>query len=166
LDRAITGEIILPASLDEVWQAWTTEAGVCSFFAPRACIDLRPGGACELLFDLESPPGEQGGEGIRLLAVLPRQMLSFTWNAPPELPSVRNQMTHVVVRFVPLGDRSTKVSLKHDGWGSSVEWDLAYDYFARAWLQIVLPRLKYRFIAGPLDWDKPPGVADLAGLID
>jgi uncharacterized protein YndB with AHSA1/START domain len=163
LDRAIFGEIIIPASLDEAWQAWTSEAGVCSFFAPLARIDLCPGGAYELLFDLEAQPGQQGGEGMRLLAIQPKQMLSFTWNAPPELPCVRGQMTHVVIRFVPLGDQSTKVTLHHDGWGSGGEWDLVYEYFVRAWLKIVLPRLKYRFTVGPLDWEHPPGVADLAG---
>ena len=166
LERAIEGEITIPAGLEEVWQAWTTETGVCSFFAPRARIDLRPGGAYELLFDLEEQPGKQGGEGMHFLAIQPKQMLSFTWNAPPELPTVRGQMTHVMIRLVPLGDQSTRVSLIHNGWGSGGEWDLAYDYFVRAWLKLVLPRLKYRFVVGPLDWDKPPGVADLAGLLD
>jgi uncharacterized protein YndB with AHSA1/START domain len=161
-ERVISGEITIPASLDEVWRAWTTESGVCSFFAPRAHLDLRPGGAYEPLFDLDAPPGLQGAEGMQVLAVQPQQMLSFTWNAPPELPSVRGQLTHVVVRLFPLGDRSTKVKLIHDGWGSGGEWDQAYDYFLRAWLQIVLPRLKYRFTIAPLDWANPPGVVELA----
>jgi uncharacterized protein YndB with AHSA1/START domain len=39
LDRFITGEITIPASLDQVWQAWATEAGACAFFARRR----RPG---------------------------------------------------------------------------------------------------------------------------
>ncbi len=36
-DRTITAEIVIPAQLHEVWQAWTSEAGVLSFFAP-ACL--------------------------------------------------------------------------------------------------------------------------------
>jgi uncharacterized protein YndB with AHSA1/START domain len=156
LDRFILGEIVVPASQDEVWQAWTTEAGACTFFARRARIDLRPGGAYELLFDLDAPPGQQGGEGMHFLAIQPKQMLSFTWNAPPELPLVRGHMTHVVVRFYPLSERSTKVTLRHDGWGAGGEWDQAYDYFLRAWPKVVLPRLKYSFTDGLLDWDQPP----------
>ena len=166
LDRFITVEITIPASLEEVWHAWTTEDGVRTFFAPRARLDLRPGGAYEMLFDLEAQPGQQGGEGMYLLAIQPKQMLSFTWNAPPELPAVRDQMTHVVVRFYPLAEKSTRVTLRHDGWGSGGEWDQAFEYFERAWLQIVLPRLKYRFVVGPIDWDHPPGVAELTGLLD
>ncbi len=162
VDRSVFGEITVPASLDEVWRAWTTEAGAVSFFAPRARIDLRPGGAYEMLFDLDEQPGKQGGEGMHFLAIQPMQMLSFTWNAPPELPGVRGEMTHVVVRFYPLSAKSTRVTLKHDGWGSGGEWDQAFEYFERAWLKVVLPRLRYRFVVGPIDWAKPPGVADLA----
>jgi uncharacterized protein YndB with AHSA1/START domain len=161
MDHIITGEITIPASLDEVWQAWTTEEGVCSFFAPRAHIELRPGGAYELLFDLDAIPGQQGGEGMQLLAVEPPQMLSFTWNAPPELPVVRGQMTHVLVRLFPLGENSTQVVLRHDGWGSTGEWERAIDYFERAWKKIVLPRLKYRFTIAPIAWDDPPGISEL-----
>ncbi len=166
LDRFITGEIIIPASLDEVWQAWTTEGGVRSFFAPRARLDLRPGGAYEMLFDLEAQPGQQGGEGMYLLAIQPKQMLSFTWNAPPELPTVRGEMTHVMVRLYPPAEKSTRITLLHDGWGSGGEWDQAFEYFERAWLQIVFPRLKYRFIVGPIDWGSLPTAQELKKYSD
>jgi uncharacterized protein YndB with AHSA1/START domain len=63
-ERAITGETIVPAPLAGVWHAWTIREGVESFFAPRSNIDLRPGGAYEMLFDLEAEPGKQGGEGM------------------------------------------------------------------------------------------------------
>jgi uncharacterized protein YndB with AHSA1/START domain len=165
-DRAIVGEIAFQASMEDVWQAWTTEAGVCTFFAPRAHIDLCPGGAYEMFFDLDEQPGRQGGEGMHFIAIQPKQMLSFTWNAPPELPTVRGEMTHVMVRLYPLAEKSTKVTLRHDGWGSGGEWDLAFAYFERAWLQIVLPRLKYRFVVGPIDWGSPPTAQELAKYLD
>ncbi len=161
-DRVIVAEMTVPASLEAVWQAWTTEDGVCTFFAPRARIELRPGGAYEMFFDLDAPPGRQGGEGMHLLAIQPPQMLSFTWNAPPELPTVRGQMTHVVVRFYPLAEKSTRVTLQHDGWGSGGEWDQAFEYFERAWLKIVLPRLRYSFVVGSIDWQRPPTAQELA----
>jgi uncharacterized protein YndB with AHSA1/START domain len=161
-DRAIFAEMTVPASLEAVWQAWTTEAGACTFFAPRARIELFPGGAYEMFFNLDAPPGKQGSEGMHLLAIQPPQMLSFTWNAPPELPTVRGQMTHVVIRLAPLGEKSTQVILRHDGWGSGGEWEQAHEYFERAWLKIVLPRLRYRFTVGPVDWQRPPSAQELA----
>ncbi len=155
-ERALSGEILIEARLEEVWDAWTTEAGVKSFFAPDCSIELRPDGFYEIFFDPEAPPGKRGGEGLRVLALQPMKMFSFTWNAPPGLPSVRSQRTHVTLRFFQEGEGRTRVILHHDGWGSGGEWDQAFEYFDHAWNKIVLPRLKYRFHHGPVNWQDPP----------
>jgi len=157
VERVIDSEVTVPAPIAEVWEAWTTEGGARTFFAPQCRIELRPGGAYEMLFDLAAEPGKQGGEGMIVLAIDPQRMLSFTWNAPPSLPAVRAQMTHVVVRLSETGTGDTHVTLRHDGWGTGGEWDAAFDYFSRAWSGVVLPRLKYRFAHGPVDWSDPPG---------
>ena len=158
MEKQISYQISIPASLHEVWNAWTTEEGAITFFAPKCKIDLRPGGAYEMLFNLDAPPGEKGGEGMIILAIQPEKMLSFTWNSPPNLPTVRGEMTHVVVYLESKGADETHVSLVHDGWGEGDEWDQAHDYFTRAWGEIVLPRLKYRFEEGPINWEDPPAL--------
>jgi len=155
-DRIIRGEIIINASIDEVWDAWTTEEGIKSFLAPACNIDVRFDGPYEILFDPEVERGKRGAEGVRILALEPKKMLSLTWNAPPDLPEVRKQWTHVVIRFHEVTKRQTKVTLAHDGWGEGKEWDQAFEYFTRAWLDVVLPRLKHRFTVGPVDWNNPP----------
>jgi len=150
----IYGTVIVPAAPTAVWDAWTTEAGARTFFAPECRIDLRVGGAYEMFFEPDAPPGSRGGEGLTILAIQPEQMLSITWNAPPHLTKVRNQMTHVTVRLEPIDTNHTKVTLHHDGWGIGGEWDMAYKYFDRAWNDIVLPRLRQRFESGPIQWEK------------
>lgn len=160
-ERSIFGEVIVQANLEEVWNAWTTEDGVKSFLAPDCIIDLQPDGLFEIYFEPSSPAGERGGEGLRVMAVQPMQMFSFTWNAPPHLREVRRQRTHVIVRFYPAAEKHTRVTLCHDGWGTGSQWDQAFEYFQRAWLQIVLPRLKYRFEHGVIDWENPPSESDL-----
>jgi len=157
-ERAVFAEVEVPSPLDDVWDAWTTEPGARTFFAPACRIDLRPGGAYEMFFDLDAEPGSQGGEGNQVLALEPQAMISFSWNAPPELPTVRAQRTHVCVRFAALGPRRTRVSLRHDGWGEGREWDEAFQYFERAWNRVVLPRLRYRFEHGLIDWDHTPNL--------
>jgi uncharacterized protein YndB with AHSA1/START domain len=152
----ITCEIDVPAPLPAVWQAWTTKEGAESFFAPRCTIDPKPGGAYEMLFDLGAEPGKQGAEGMVVMALQPPRMLAFTWNAPPHLPRVRGQMTHVVVRLSEADAGHTRVTVRHDGWGEGGEWDAAFDYFSRTWAEVVLPRLKHRFVCGPVDWYNPP----------
>ena len=156
--RTILGEVVVDADANEVWDAWTTEEGIKSFFAPGCNVDLKVGGLYEIFFAPDNPPGQRGGDGMRLLAVEPGSMLSFTWNAPLHLPNVRKQRTHVVIRFADAGDGRTKVTLRHDGWGEGEEWDRAFEYFEEAWNDAVLPRLVYRFSVGPVDWDNPPRV--------
>jgi uncharacterized protein YndB with AHSA1/START domain len=157
-ERAIRAQIDVPGSAEDVWAAWTTEEGARSFFAPACRIEARPNGAYELYFDLEAPPGERGGEGMRLLALDPPRLLSFTWNAPPHLSTVRGQRTFVQVVLESLADDTTRVHLLHTGFSRGGEWDDVYAYFERAWPDIVLRRLAHRFEHGPYDWESRPAV--------
>ena len=156
-ERAIVERITVKAGIDEVWRAWTTTEGITSFFAPAANIALRPGGAYEVFMLPNAPVGARGADGMMLLAVQDKKMISFTWNAPPSLPEARKQRTVVIVRFQPRGELLTEVTLSHLGWGEvdsnnkADEWGKAYDYFTRAWPN-VLKNLQKRFETGPIDW--------------
>ncbi|MBN1826443.1 MAG: SRPBCC domain-containing protein [Candidatus Eisenbacteria bacterium] len=157
-ERVIRGETTVNGTIEDVWAAWTTEEGIRSFFAPDCRVELKVGGPFEMYFLPDAEPGSRGGEGNRILAFEPPRMLSFTWNAPPSIPSVREQRTHVTLRFHPLDEKRTRVVLIHDGWGEGEDWDKAYAYFERAWLKGVLPWLRYRFDHGPVDWMNPPKI--------
>lgn len=150
-ERALDKSVEIKASVDQAWAAWTTREGITSFFAPDARIEPRVGGAFHIHIDPGAAPGFKGADDMRYLALQPPRMLSFDWNAPPSLPEVRQQRTFVVVRFEPLGEQLTRVSLHHTGWGDGGEWDKAYAYFDRAWGN-VLANLKKRFDTGPVDW--------------
>lgn len=150
-ERAIEREVVVPASLDQAWAAWTTREGITSFFSPDAEIDARVGGAFHIHMDPGAPAGQKGADDMRYMAVQPKKMISFDWNAPPSLPEAREQRTFVLVRFEPVGDKETRVLLHHTGWGSGGQWDQAYAYFDRAWPR-VLENLRKRFETGPIDW--------------
>jgi len=153
--RRLHKAVEVPASPVEVWKAWTTKEGLRSFLAPEARVALEIGGSFEPLFEPTFPPGSQGGEGLQILSYLPHEMLSFTWNAPPEHLTIR-QLYHtwVVVRFLPIGADRTRVVLDHLGWGTGEKWDKVYAYFDHAW-DLVLGRLVHRFEAGPINWAEP-----------
>lgn len=150
-ERAIDKDVLVAASLAEVWAAWTTRDGIRSFFAPDAVVEARVGGAFHIHMDPLAPAGSKGADDMRFMALQPMRMLSFDWNAPPSLAEVRQQRTFVVVRLEPLGERQTRVRLHHTGWGDEGQWDKAYAYFDRAWGK-VLGNLKTRFETGPVDW--------------
>ena len=150
-ERAINKEAVVAAPLTEVWKAWTTNEGIQSFFAPEAFVDPKPDGRFHIHFNPYAPPGSKGADDMRVLAVQPPKMLSFTWNAPPYYPEVRGQRTVVVVRLEPEGESSTRVRLSHVGWGSGGQWDQTFAYFDKAWGR-VLENLAKRFVDGPVDW--------------
>jgi uncharacterized protein YndB with AHSA1/START domain len=150
-ERALDKEIVVKASLDQVWQAWTTREGITSFFAPDARIEPRVGGAFQIYMNPGAEPGMKGADDMRYMALQPKKMISFDWNAPPSLPEARAQRTFVIVRFFPLDGATTRITLHHVGWGEGGEWDKTYAYFDKAW-GTVLGNLQQRFEKGPRDW--------------
>jgi uncharacterized protein YndB with AHSA1/START domain len=150
-ERAIDKQAVVNATLDQAWDAWTTREGITSFFAPDAKVEPRVGGAFQVYIDPGAPAGSKGADDMRFLALQPKKMISFDWNAPPHLPEARAQRTFVVVRFEPVTDKTTRITLHHTGWGDGGEWDKAYAYFDRAWGG-VLANLGKRFDQGPQDW--------------
>ena len=103
MERAIRKEITVAAPVGQVWEAWTTQTGVTTFFAPQANVELAIGGEV------------------------------FEWNAPPRVPNGRRERTWVVVQFEPRPRDTTSVGLTHLGWREGEEWDQVYAYFTRAW---------------------------------
>jgi uncharacterized protein YndB with AHSA1/START domain len=153
-------ELELNATVSEVWKRWTTAEGIQSFFAPGCNVELRPDGAYEIFFFPENPPGQRGADGQRLMAIENEKMLSFTWNFPPSLAEIRDQRTLVVLRFASSGN-ACKLTLNQMGWGEGEIWTQGFEYFAKAWGQMVLPRLKYAIEKGPVDWANPPVIEEL-----
>lgn len=147
----VEGNVTAPVS--EVWRVFTTSEGAEEFFAQKAHIELAIGGPYEIQFD---PNDERSGtRGLKILSYAPEEMISFQWNAPPEMPEVRNGGTWVVVELHPVDAYTTHVTITHLGWKQGPEWDLAYAHFQQGWSEL-LARLQKRFKDGPIDWSKQP----------
>ena len=150
-ERAIVKEVVVKATPEAVWQAWTTDEGVKSFFAPGARIEAKSMGLFEIHMNPYAPDGMKGADDMRFLALQEPRFLSFTWNAPPHLADARKQRTVVTVRITPIDSSTTRVVLNHSAFGDRGQWDQTYDYFNNAWGR-VLANLKKRFDEGPIDW--------------
>ena len=150
-ERAIIESIVVNAPIEKVWNAWTTSAGIKTFFAPDALVEARVDGPFQIYIDPLGDPGMKGADDMRFLALQKPTMLTFTWNAPPHLPEARKQRTFVTVRLASQGADETLVTLTHVGWGDGGEWDKANEYFSKAWPN-VLKNLQKSFVEGPRDW--------------
>lgn len=134
LDRVLLKERSIDASVAEVWHAWSTKDGLEGFLCETATIDLKPGGAFEILFAVDAPEGQRGSEGCQVVALTPLSNLTFTWNSPPGLPEVRTQRTNVIIELMPSEDASTTtLRILSVGWGTGEQWQASYRYFDAAW---------------------------------
>lgn len=115
-ERAIDKDVLIAATLDQAWAAWTTRDSVHSFFAPGAVVEPRVGSAFHTDMDPGGGPGMKGADDMRYLALQPKKMFSLDWNAPPSLPDARAQRTFVIVRFYPADGTHTRVTIHHTGW--------------------------------------------------
>jgi uncharacterized protein YndB with AHSA1/START domain len=154
-EDVLVKEVLVHASPGALWQAWATEEGVRTFFAPAANIGQAVNGSYEILFSPDGPEGRRGAEDNHILALEPNRRIAFSWDAPPRWPQIRANRTFVDVTFYPVGESLTRVRLRHLGWGEGVQWQQTHDYFEGAW-EVVLKRLQYRFENGPVDWDNLP----------
>lgn len=151
-ERVLIQEVFVPAPPERVFEAWTTEEGIATFFAPAARVEAKAGGPYEIWFMPDAPEGSRGCDGCRVLEARAPTHLAFTWAFPPSMASIRGQETRVDVKLSPEGD-GTRVRLEQTGWKPGEDWDRGYAYFDRAWA-LVLSRLAQSFESGPIDWSK------------
>ncbi len=135
----IVKKAVVNATAAELWRLWTTREGLNSFFGRDSRVELKVGGAFEIYFLMENEYGLRGSEGCRILSFLPEKMLSFSWNAPPKFPEVRNSeyKTRVIVEFNETEGEATEVLLTHTGWPDDAGWLPVHAYFENAWTSVI-----------------------------
>lgn len=143
-EKALKFEVLVPGKPVEVWQAFTTTAGLNTWLWQDCTVDLREGGDWVVHF----PGGKTGGGTI--VSFRDRQQLVVHAMAPEQFPDVRKTGTTAIFDFTPEGER-TRVTLTQTGWKQGKEWDDAYDYLAMGNAQL-MEQLYARFAHGPLQW--------------
>lgn len=141
-------EAVVDAPVADVWSDWTTPDGLEAFFAPKAVIDLKPGGAYEVWFLPEAEPGQRGADNGIILGLQENRMIHFTWAMPPYMEEIRPHMTSVQIFFDPLPGSKTRVRLYHTGFGGGEAWDKGRAYFVASWPQVMELYRGYRIKAG------------------
>ena len=150
-ERAIDKEMVVKATLDQAWDAWTTRDGIVSFFAPDAQIEPRWAAPSTSTWT----PVRRRAQGRRRhalpgAAAQEDDLLRLECAAAPARGARAANVRRRAIRAA--GRRSRRaITLHHTGWGDGGQWDQAYAYFDRAWGD-VLGNLKKRFDQGPQDW--------------
>ena len=145
-EKALKFEVVVPATVEEVWTAFTTNAGLATWLWKDVTVELRKEGEWTVHF----PGGSTGGGTI--VDFTPQRRLVMRALCPERFPTVRRERTTAVFEFQPV-DGNTRVTLTQTGWQQGKEWDDAYEYLASGNAQLLGQLLK-RFTSGPIQWDK------------
>ena len=134
--------IAAPQSSSKSFQneAFLTSSGK-AFLGVAARIGAHPGDPFEIEFAADAPAGQRGSEGCTVLSIVPEEIFSFTWNAPPAFAHARKEHTWVVVTFERVSENATRVRLRALGFQEQAathpakkrEWEQVRAYFAKAW---------------------------------
>ncbi len=125
---------IIHKSAQHLYEMWTTKQGLNTFFSIDNDIEIKLNGKYEIYFSQDETMNQRGSEGCKVIDYVPNKMLSFTWNVPPTLISLRqsNAQTMVVITFES-NSGQTLINLTNSGYLDSTEWHEALQYFDKAW---------------------------------
>src|SRR5262245_15516770 len=155
-DKVLRTEVVVDASPEQLWEAFTTKAGAESWMVPLAEIDLRVGGTMRTNYDKKAGIGGPGTIVHHILAYEPNWMLAMRFDAPANAGWAKIAETcWTVIRFEPVSAERTRVVETMVGWGEGPEWDRSYRHFkaGNAW---TLEQLRKKFDKGAA----PAGAAE------
>jgi uncharacterized protein YndB with AHSA1/START domain len=110
----LTLERIVPAPPRAVFEAWLDPTALARFMCPAAGsrvgaveVDARVGGAFLIVMLIGDTERPHRGE---YLEITPHSRLAFTWRS-----HAAGEGSRVTLRFEPLGDDQTRLTLEHVG---------------------------------------------------
>ena len=143
-------EGVVDAPPDSVWKAFTTAAGLESWMAPHASVDLRIGGMMQAVYAPDAPLGGPSTIENTILAYEPTRMLAIRVSKAPEgfpFPNaVRNMWT--VVYFEAVDGAKTRVREVSLGFGTDDESQKMRQFFDRG-NAYTMTELQKRFAPPP-----------------
>ena len=153
--RVLQHSLVVPASIQQIWEAFTTTEGIKTWAVPVASVDFRIGGIWESSYNRNGTIGTAGNIKNRYLSYIPMRMISFqAINAPPTFqhPEVLSEI-FTVIELEALGARSVRVTASVVGFKNNEAHDAVYSFFDSGNAS-TLRSLYQRFANGPTDWNR------------
>ncbi len=133
--RVLLQDVRVAASVDDVWNAYVTEAGWTAWASPVAKIDLRPGGTIRTHYGENAKIGDDGTNTLHIVNFVPKRLLTLRAELAANWPEVMKQdadnLMNVIV-FTPLGEKSTRIESYGVGYRKSKAYDQLMKFFIPA----------------------------------
>ena len=154
-DEVLQWEAVVDATLDDVWDAWTTKKGMQSWMAAVAEIELKVGGVMMTSYSANVRIGDDATIVQSILSFEPKRMISFRLiKAPADARFAQiTENAWYVLYLSSVDEKHTQVRLASMGWGEGPEWDKAREFF-KAGNAFVMKKLQAHFVAKPASEEK------------
>ncbi len=131
-------EITIAASLEEVWNAFTTDEGVRLWMAPLADIDFRIGGKIRANYNPEGVLGDSGTIENTIICYDPMRLFCFRCTKSPEgFPFAEAiQATWTVAYFRPEAAGGTHLTLVGNGYTDAEDSRQMREFFRAGNMQV------------------------------
>ena len=146
--QPLVTEGVVGASLDSVWNAFTTSAGLESWMAAHASFDLRIGGTMQAVYAPDATLGDANTIENTILAYEPKHMLAIRVTKAPEgfpFPNAIKRMW-TVIYFEPVEGTTSRIREVSMGFGADEESLQMRQFFDRG-NAATLVALQKRFTA-------------------
>lgn len=155
--RVLRHEVVVPASVNDVYQAFATAEGWRTWAVPFA--EMTPmfgvGAVLETSYNPAAKIGDAKNIKNKILAYIPNRMFAFQAVQAPTGFKHADLLAHIftVAELEPVNAKATRVRLSMLGYGQGPAFDELYGSFAKgnAW---TMEKLAERFEKGPIDWAK------------
>jgi uncharacterized protein YndB with AHSA1/START domain len=136
-DKIITVTTVINCSADSAFDYFTDNSLLTKWLTEKADVELKEGGKYELFWTPQDPDKTNNSTyGCKILSFERPYYLNFEWRGNAEQKNFMNivrPLTNVTVIFSNFDDRKTKITLIHSGWRQGENWELARQYFIKAW---------------------------------
>lgn len=134
-DLVLQQTVILDASVQRVWEAYTTEEGWRAWASPAVEIDLRAGGTIRTHYDLGASVGDPGTNTLQILNYVPERLLTLQAEVEERWPDIMREdaanLMNVIV-FEPLGANRSRILSYGVGYRDSEAYDELMAFFVPA----------------------------------
>ncbi|MDQ3487304.1 MAG: SRPBCC domain-containing protein [Acidobacteriota bacterium] len=155
--RVLQHVVVIPATMQQVWDAFATTAGAAAWVAPLVHVDFRLGGIWESSYRPDAKLGDPGNIQNRFVSYRPPQMISMqVARTPPGFPyaDVLKSDIVTVLEFKELGPKEVEVTESMVGFRANDKGHETILGFFRQGNAEALTALRKRFIDGPIDFSR------------
>jgi uncharacterized protein YndB with AHSA1/START domain len=147
--------VVVPATLQQVWDAFATTEGAAAWVAPLVHVDFRVGGIWESSYRADAKLGDPGNIQNRFVSYRPPHMISMqVARTPPGFPHADALTRDIVtvLEFKELGPREVQVTESMVGFRADDKGHETILGFFRQGNAEALTALRQRFVDGPIDF--------------